>query len=332
MMGCSCRTASLRIFLQSLTEFRVSNTTITTATQRIQARCPRIDTGYRPQCVSSRPYSTTAAIRVHQQTSSGLASRSEGAAISSESAKQDPASDAAADGPSAPVLQASPGDLDRARRDGAVLEYSPESIDSIVADVNKSLKRRLTPRHKQAEPPVYPEADPDLDSASPAGSSKLKRLKIIKEDEEIDDDDTWTPPEKEQWMVQKSALKGKFPGGWSPRKRLSPDALDGIRALHSQFPEDYTTEVLAEKFEVSAEAIRRILRSKWTPSTDEEISRQERWFNRGKNIWSQMAALGKKPPRRWRKEGIVREHHWNEPWRARTQASWQRRKLEEGRG
>ncbi|XXG97178.1 Golgi membrane exchange factor (Ric1p-Rgp1p) subunit [Hypoxylon texense] len=139
--------------------------------------------------------------------------------------------------------------------------------------------------------------------------------------------ESWTAPtKKEEWQVQKSALQQKFPTGWSPRKRLSPDALDGIRALHAQFPEDYTTEVLAAKFEVSPEAIRRILRSRWTPRPEEEEDRQARWFNRGKNIWSHMAALGRKPPRRWRKEGIVRDPVWNEPRGPRTQPPRQRQR------
>ena len=117
-------------------------------------------------------------------------------------------------------------------------------------------------------------------------------------------------PEKETWKAQKAALKAKFPEGWNPRKRLSPDALAGIRALHQQFPEEYSTEVLSQKFEVSPEAIRRILRSKWSPSPEEEIERQDRWFNRGKKVWSRWAALGKKPPQKWRNEGIVRNRVW----------------------
>lgn len=126
------------------------------------------------------------------------------------------------------------------------------------------------------------------------------------------------PPKKENWQLQKAALREKFPEGWTPRKRLSPDALAGIRALHQQFPEEYTTEVLANKFEVSAEAIRRILKSKWEPQPEEEIERQERWFNRGKRIWSAWAEEGKKPPTKWRKEGITRDPSYHEQRRARS--------------
>ncbi|MCV5164004.1 hypothetical protein OFB65_27020, partial [Escherichia coli] len=48
-------------------------------------------------------------------------------------------------------------------------------------------------------------------------------------------------PRRESRKHQKNALKEKFPEGWKPLKKLSPDALEGIRALHKQFPEEYTT-------------------------------------------------------------------------------------------
>ena len=107
---------------------------------------------------------------------------------------------------------------------------------------------------------------------------------------------------REAWQIQKDAISSKFgSAGWSPRKRLSPDALEGIRALHAQFPDKYTTAVLANQFEVSAEAVRRILKSKWRPSDEEATSRRQRWDKRGERIWGQMVALGVKPPKKWRK-------------------------------
>lgn len=111
---------------------------------------------------------------------------------------------------------------------------------------------------------------------------------------------------KPMWALQKDALKDKFPEGWQPRKRLSPDAIAGIKELHRQFPDVYTTPALAQKFEVSPEAIRRILRAKWQPSAEEEEARQARWFRRGTAVWSRWAELGVKPPKKWREEGIER--------------------------
>lgn len=107
----------------------------------------------------------------------------------------------------------------------------------------------------------------------------------------------------EDWEIQRAALKRKFAGQpWAPRKRLSPDALDGIRALHDSDPQKYSTPVLAEQFEVSAEAIRRILSSKWRPSEEEAARRREAWARRHDRIWDHMAELGLRPQRTREKE------------------------------
>ncbi|KAJ5281817.1 Required for respiratory growth protein 9 [Penicillium angulare] len=99
----------------------------------------------------------------------------------------------------------------------------------------------------------------------------------------------------EDWQIQKQALSQKFPAGWNPSKKLSPDALDGIRQLHASAPEQFTTAVLAEEFKISPESIRRILKSKWRPSGEEVESRRKRWEKRHERIWSHMAELGLRP-------------------------------------
>ncbi|KAL4956901.1 hypothetical protein BDW69DRAFT_157543 [Aspergillus filifer] len=105
------------------------------------------------------------------------------------------------------------------------------------------------------------------------------------------------PRKREAWEVQKHALKKKFPAGWAPPKKLSPDAMEGIRHLHSADPDKFNTAVLAQEFKVSPEAIRRILRSKWRPSATEAEKRRERWEKRHERIWSHMAELGLRPKR-----------------------------------
>ncbi|KAJ5666696.1 Required for respiratory growth protein 9 [Penicillium macrosclerotiorum] len=99
----------------------------------------------------------------------------------------------------------------------------------------------------------------------------------------------------EAWRVQKAALEKKFPSGWNPPKKLSPDAMDGIRHLNATAPSRFTTAVLAQEFKVSPEAIRRILKSKWKPSTIESEDRRERWEKRHELIWSRKAELGLRP-------------------------------------
>lgn len=103
----------------------------------------------------------------------------------------------------------------------------------------------------------------------------------------------------EPWMTQRNVLKEKFPDGWNPRKKLSPDAMEGIRGLHQQDPLKYSTSVLAEQFQTSPEAVRRILKSKWmTKQPPEKMAeRRERWAKRHDRIWDQQAELGLRPRR-----------------------------------
>ncbi|THC92243.1 hypothetical protein EYZ11_008275 [Aspergillus tanneri] len=103
---------------------------------------------------------------------------------------------------------------------------------------------------------------------------------------------------REKWQVQKEALKEKFTEGWNPPKKLSPDALEGIRHLHAIAPDRFTTPVLAEQFQVSPEAIRRILKSKWRPSEEELENRRKRWEKRHDRIWSHLTELGLRPKTR----------------------------------
>lgn len=107
------------------------------------------------------------------------------------------------------------------------------------------------------------------------------------------------------WKVQKAALEEKFgEQSWNPRKRISPDALAGIRALHAKSPETFSTAVLAEHFKITPEAVRRILKSKWQPSEEEAEERRARWEKRGEKKWAEMAEQGLKPPKKWRDRGV----------------------------
>ncbi|EMC95344.1 hypothetical protein BAUCODRAFT_35328 [Baudoinia panamericana UAMH 10762] len=109
---------------------------------------------------------------------------------------------------------------------------------------------------------------------------------------------------RETWQTQKEALEHKFgDAGWQPRKRLSPDTLDGIRALHASDPTAYSTATLSEHFKVTPEAIRRILKSKWRPSEAEADDRRSRWERRGAKKWQAMAEQGMRAPAKWRAMG-----------------------------
>ncbi|KAI0346146.1 hypothetical protein BDW22DRAFT_1352153 [Trametopsis cervina] len=91
-------------------------------------------------------------------------------------------------------------------------------------------------------------------------------------------------PTPGQYRAHREKMKAEFPDGWSPPRKVSRQAMDGIRLMHAQDPEIFTTPILAEKFKISPEAVRRILKSKWEPTREkklkllqrEERQRQER--------------------------------------------------------
>ncbi|AMD22826.1 HHR057Cp [Eremothecium sinecaudum] len=87
-----------------------------------------------------------------------------------------------------------------------------------------------------------------------------------------------------EWKKQKLALHRKFSGaGWQPAKKLSRTEIESVRMLKENYP-DMTAKELGDKFQVSAESIRRILKSKWQPNEDEMLKIQQRWERRGQRI------------------------------------------------
>jgi len=80
----------------------------------------------------------------------------------------------------------------------------------------------------------------------------------------------------EEWRRHRLAIKEAFPQGWSPSRKLSREAMDGMRAMHMYDKNTFPTPVLAEKFKISPEAVRRILRSKWEPSREQRARFAER--------------------------------------------------------
>lgn len=203
--------------------------------------------------------------------------------------------------------------------DSVFAEISPDSIDALAAEHEQdpsSLGERTLQAPYPSSPrmegkgmnqsrftralPVKPNAkDPKREQRGRHGHNSFP-----------ENEKGWKAAPREQWQIQKSALQAKFEEGWQPMKRLSPDALAGIRALHAQMPDVYTAATLADNFKVSPEAIRRILKSKWTPRQEEEIDRQKRWFKRGEKVWSRWAEEEKmKPPKRWRELGVGKGYY-----------------------
>jgi len=52
--------------------------------------------------------------------------------------------------------------------------------------------------------------------------------------------------------------------------------MEGVRQLHHLDPRMFPTPVLAERFRISPEAVRRILKSKWEPTKEQKAKFAER--------------------------------------------------------
>src|SRR6266404_8364906 len=99
--------------------------------------------------------------------------------------------------------------------------------------------------------------------------------------------DNYSPvsdPTPSRWAQHRVSMKTKFPEGWAPPHKLSRAAMDGLRALHAHDPDSFSTPILAEKFRVSAEAVRRILKSKWQPTKEQgdRMLERERRFRQNR--------------------------------------------------
>ncbi|KIM70748.1 hypothetical protein SCLCIDRAFT_1206918 [Scleroderma citrinum Foug A] len=86
-------------------------------------------------------------------------------------------------------------------------------------------------------------------------------------------DTTVTPG---HWKSHRDRIKEMFPEGWNPERKVSREAMEALRSLHALDNETFTTPLLASKFKISPEAVRRILRSKWEPSKEKRAKLAER--------------------------------------------------------
>jgi hypothetical protein len=179
---------------------------------------------------------------------------------------------------------------------------------------------KYTPYRRPSANPTGSDRFPTRSDKFPIGSDKFRDRYAPRESDRFRTRDAPEENRREHWQVQKKALKEKFEGeAWNPRKKLSPDTMEGIRHLHQTHPEKFTTAVLSEHFKVSAEAIRRILRSKWQPSDEEYDDKLRRWDKRGEKIWSNLVELGVKPPKKWREMGVGRARDGQAPkWKSKN--------------
>jgi hypothetical protein len=111
-----------------------------------------------------------------------------------------------------------------------------------IRPLNRCKIRRLSdkPRNRKWTLPPIPQAVSTLQAASNAAklppAAKIVRPRTLRGRPPLAEPNTETAnsPKLESWAIQKLALKQKYPDGYLPQRKVSPDALEGIRILHRQ--------------------------------------------------------------------------------------------------
>lgn len=91
----------------------------------------------------------------------------------------------------------------------------------------------------------------------------------------------WRKRDLPEYMKNKYAVREKKlemgVEGQLGLKRLSRTTIQNIQSLHDRFPDELTTDKLAEFFKISPVAISKILKSRWSPSDKESRELDRRW-------------------------------------------------------
>ncbi|EGG04520.1 uncharacterized protein MELLADRAFT_88779 [Melampsora larici-populina 98AG31] len=103
--------------------------------------------------------------------------------------------------------------------------------------------------------------------------SESSSTQALKSDSTTRDSPQLPSRRKPEWLIQKQALKESFPTGWNPPKKISRPAMSLLKSLHKEDPHQFSLTMLSDRFKISPEAVRRILKSKWIPDriTTEKI-------------------------------------------------------------
>lgn len=133
-----------------------------------------------------------------------------------------------------------------------------------------------------AKPPI--EANNPPITPDSLGSNSQRRVNVPKDWRRI----TSLP----QWKRQMFSLKEKFPQGWNPKRKLSREEMDRLREIKAAQPGISLNE-LGERFRISPEAVRRIVRSRWRPTSEEAVKVKQRWLRRGERLGSWSASSSK---------------------------------------
>ncbi|KAK4048023.1 Required for respiratory growth protein 9 mitochondrial [Microbotryomycetes sp. JL201] len=170
-----------------------------------------------------------------------------------------------------------PNDSSRRAPEGRHLRERQIVRDQTRRSTTDSEKRASKKRQSDAQQTGYLSAN-NVRGASTSASlaTRNSRSTSAQDRADLSSHDNDTARTEPEWLKHRRAMQQKFPQGWQPPKRLSRDAMTLVRTLHKSQPQLYTTELLSKQFKVSAEAIRRILKSKFELSEDEKARREQR--------------------------------------------------------
>ncbi|SGY44443.1 BQ5605_C001g00158 [Microbotryum silenes-dioicae] len=84
------------------------------------------------------------------------------------------------------------------------------------------------------------------------------------------------PKDPPLWLKHRQAMRERYPLGWAPPKRISREAMDLVRTMHASDPIRYSTRVLSDHFKISPEAVRRILKSRFSLDVEERERREKK--------------------------------------------------------
>ncbi|GAA6016481.1 hypothetical protein JCM11491_002334 [Sporobolomyces phaffii] len=88
-----------------------------------------------------------------------------------------------------------------------------------------------------------------------------------------------------EWKKHKQAIQERFPGGWAPPKRISREAMDLVRTLHRTDPATHSVPELSDRFKISPEAVRRVLKSRFElPKAQRDAREARRKDDRARDV------------------------------------------------
>lgn len=133
---------------------------------------------------------------------------------------------------------------------------------------NEFLETSRWPTRSSTPPKQYRTNEP---SSSPASARPASRPQLRSHRRKLEDSQAseHQPVAPQSSPTAKPTASTESPGSartsmpWRPAKKLTYQAMAGLRALHANDPKTFSKDALSERFGISYEAVNRILRSKY---------------------------------------------------------------------